>query len=858
MNALELHQLGKSFAGISAVSDVSMALTAGEIHGLVGGNGAGKSTLIRMISGLLQPDSGVICCPSSPASQWSSQVAAAAGILTIHQEGEFFPHLSVAENIALSGSFPLRRSGLIDQAALHNRARTILAQLPQPPAADIPAEALTNTTRQLIRLAAAFAAKPALLILDEPTAALSHHETNWLLAHIRQLAAAGTTVLYVSHRLSEVLSLCHRITVLRDGRISSTQPAARLTTEMLIREMSAAEPSASSQQLRPEKCNPSQETAPESTSIRITWPGGGSRERQNILTLSPGQILAVYGLAGSGRSSLAARMLQLKEPNGLQILLGDQPLRGITPSQRIREGLSLLPEDRLTQSVFASHDVCANTIVSAQAVRSPLALTDPVRAYRRTQAVISEFSVRCNGPQQNMRSLSGGNQQKLLLGRCLLNHPRLLILDEPTRGVDAAARTELHTAIARQAAAGTAVMMITSDLEEALSHSHLIAVLEHGQLSGVFPAEETRRQAITAAAFGLPSPSDSSSQQSISVSPAAPLPASLVQLTPSARTAADPARQSSLRPHRDPRLRLLTFLVAALMLLLSITSSGFRPISVIDAAAPLGILALAAMLVIIAGGIDISIGSILAVSAAVAAHMLQLPLPVSLTIPLAFIASLTSGGCCGFLNGWLHIRFRIHSIVVTLGTLSIYRGIVILLLGRNAMTGLPPQLNLFSQHRETGFRTGILIAACVCGIVWVFLRRTPRGRSFYAVGSSPAAAHQCGLSLSSVRLRSFASGGALAGLAGFLQLATNMQMQGTLGSGYELTAIAAAVIGGVAIDGGRGTVAGAILGCLLLQLCGTALIHWGIADHHLTLLTGTMLLVAVLTDRLSRRGTAHG
>ncbi len=858
MNALELHQLCKSFAGIPAVSDVSFTLIQGEIHGLVGGNGAGKSTLIRMISGLLPPDCGIIRLPGSPEETWTAHTSASAGILTIHQEGEFFPHLTVAENIALSGTFPLARRGLIDEGALHENAEAVLNHLPHPPTPDVRADALTNATRQLIRLAAALAAKPSLLILDEPTAALSHHETNWLLARIRELAAAGGTVLYVSHRLSEVLELCDRVTVLRDGRVTSTQAASGLTAAELIREMSAVQTAESKTQPAPLQSQFASSAEESSAAVRITWPADSASDRQHVLNLKRGQILAIYGLVGSGRSSLIARMLHLREPNGLQVLIDGKPLQGITPHQRMLEGLSVLPEDRLTQAVFASHDLRANTVISAQGARSPMAAADPVNEYRQTQSVIQEFSVRCTGPQQPMQYLSGGNQQKLLLGRCLLNHPCLLILDEPTRGVDAAARSELHAAIARQTMSGTAVIMVTSDLEEALSCSHAIAVLAHGQLAGIYPADESRRQAVTAAAFGTSDQSVGSPESSTNAALSEPVAAATAG--PAAPSPAPEFIRNGTRSHRirDIRSRLLAFVVVALMLLLSISSSGFSPLSVIDAAAPWCILTLAAMVVIVAGGIDISIGSTLAVAAAVAAHVLRTPLPVSLTIPLAFLAALTTGGCCGLLNGWLHTRFRIHSIVVTLGTLTIYRGIVILLLGRNAVTGLPQQLNLFIQHRETGFRTGVLIAACVCCSVALLLRRTPLGRFLYAVGSSPAAAHQCGLSVSSVRMRSFMLGGMLAGLTGFLQLASGMQMQGTLGSGWELTAITAAIIGGVAIEGGQGTVVGAILGCLLLRLSGTALIHWGISDHHLTLLTGTMLFVAVLTDRLSRQGAAHG
>lgn len=875
MNILELNGLVRSFPGTLAVDRVSLSLRAGEIHGLVGGNGAGKSTLIHMIAGLITPDTGTIFSNGVRMDVWDTNSAERAGIVTVHQEGEFFPTLSVAENTAHASGFPRTRGGLIDWATLQAQCQALLQGCPEQAHPQRLASSLSNSARQLIRLAAALHQKPQLLILDEPTAALSHHESEWLFQKIRQLKSDGGTVLYISHRLEEVLENCDRVSVLRDGRLIATTPAADWTTAALITAMAASSSDETTNMTTSDATQtghsallPADETQftegptppgrnSAEAAIVVTWPNSHRPEGVDKLPVAHGQIVAIYGLIGSGRSSFAEKIMQLRERDGLSISINNQELTGDTPRRMLREGISLLPEDRLTQSVFATHTIRANVVLSSLYQTGVCGLINTAAERRASHRVIHDFNVRCSGTEQTMQTLSGGNQQKLLLGRCLLGEPRLLILDEPTRGVDAAARLDLYQAIRDTASCGAAVLMLTSDLDEALQQADSVAVFRNGQLQQIFSAAPQQRSAVTAAAFGTNRESDQAAPlQHPDSTDTAKSSATRTETTPSAADTSGRTPVGLNQRFLNRSEFILAVAVCGLILQLKTSASGFQLFSVLHAAAPWCVLSLAAMVVIIAGGIDISIGSILAVAAAAAANVLQQPLPAAISLPLALVTAIVTGACCGLINGWTAVRFRIHPIVVTLGTLTIFRGLVILMLGRNAIIGITPELHFLSLHEASGFRTGIAVAAGVVIAAAVWLRHTQTGRQLYAVGSSANAAFQCGLPVRRLRILSFVISGALAGLTGIMQLSSSMQMQGTLGNGWELTAIAAAVIGGVSIDGGRGTVIGVILGCILLRLSGTALVHWGIPDHHLQLFTGAMLFLTVAVGG-SRRGGEH-
>lgn len=860
MTSVLLQGITRRFPGVLAVDDLTLDLQGGSVYALVGSNGAGKSTVIKMLSGLLRPDAGSILIDGRPTRLRNARVAAAQGIVTVHQEAEYFPTLSVAENIALITDYA-HQTGWIHSARTAAAARPFLEQWAHPPSPYAAATTLSVAERQLLQVATAIAKAPRMLILDEPTASLSQSECDWLFKKIDQLRAAGTAVLYVSHRLDEVLRLADYVTVMRDGAVIWTRPVAEASRQEMIAAMvgdatatTVAERSQPEPRVKPEPCaTPAgKQLAPlpaQSTSLEpllVVRDLSDDADQAGVsLSVFAGEVVAIYGLIGSGRSEFVQLLYGMRRARRGEVTLHQRTMRIRSPRDAMREGICYLPEDRLSQAVFPTRSIRDNTVISTLDQLSPSRRLGPWSLIHRgresaaTMKVLDQFRVRYHDPSQAMLGLSGGNQQKVVLGRCMLARPAVFLLDEPTRGVDIRAKDDMHAALRELASEGAAVIMITSELSEAMEYSDRVIVFRQGRVAAEFDPRDSTAAEITDAAFP---------ETSLHYRDAGPC-AAAADSTVATR------RQSRLGWRHLTTDLALAVTVLCMVAILQFSSDGFRLLSVADAAATWVLLSLAAMCVIVVGGIDISIGSILALSAVTAAFVLRVPWPPQLIVPLAVIAAVGVGGAAGFANAWVSLVGRVHPIVVTLGTMTIYRGMVITLLGRNAMTGLPKEFGALAIHPSTGFRTSVLTATVVALLAHLWLAHTRRGRRLYAVGSNPIAARMAGISPEKTWWLAFAVSGALVGLAGVLQLASSMQMQGRLAQGWELVAIAAAVIGGVSITGGRGTVLGVVLAAVLLRLTNSVLVHWGIADHHVDLMIGSMLVLAILIDRGWKAGS---
>jgi ribose/xylose/arabinose/galactoside ABC-type transport system permease subunit len=451
---------------------------------------------------------------------------------------------------------------------------------------------------------------------------------------------------------------------------------------------------------------------------------------------------------------------------------------------------------------------------------------------------VDALGIRCRSIEQSIGQLSGGNQQKVVLARSLLTEPSVLVLDEPTRGVDVGAKEEIHRHIRRLADDGCAVLLISSELDEVIQHADRVLVFREGQLAGEFDASQTTAADVARCALPV--------------------------------VGADKANESRRTKRSYRRFTLpyseigLAVAIALLALWLALGNEQFwtpeNRLGILTGASVWTILALGAAAVIIAGGIDISIGSLLALSAGCGGlTVLKLsgyPPPVAICAGIA--VGLTVGTLGGLTNASLSLIGRVHPIVVTLGTMTIYRGMLIALTGGDVVAGLPPAFGRMATWRLVdvpviGSINGALVALAVTACAaYIWLGHTRSGRHIYALGSSPSAARLAGISQRRVWLTAFAGGGLLTGVAAMLELAKTGSMQSVMGTGYELRAIAAAVIGGVAITGGRGSVAGVVLGALLLSLLDNALVLWEVPPFQNQLVIGALILVAIMLDRLWR------
>jgi len=473
---LEVSRVSKSFPGVAALEDVTLRLEQGTVHALMGENGAGKSTLMKIVAGVCPPDSGELRLAGRPLRLDSPRQALECGIAMIHQELNLLPTMSVAENIWIRRE-PLNALRFVRHRELNRMTRVLLERL----AVDVDPQAELRTlplaARQMVEIARALSYDSRLLIMDEPTSALTEREAERLFAVIRDLRACGVGIFYVTHRIEELFALADEVSVLRDGRHIGTETPANLSRDDVIRMMVGRELSS------PPAAAPAQ-AGPVVLSAHGLSVAGEFHDVS--FELHAGEILGVAGLVGSGRSKLAETLFGLVPPTGGEIRIGGSAARLDSPAAAISHGLGFVTEDRKETGCFLSLGVLENLEISALSrdfVR--FGIVRSIAARQACERMASALKVRTRGLSERIENLSGGNQQKVLLGRWLLLKPRILILDEPTRGVDVGAKAEIHQLIKGLVAEGAAVLMISSELPEILAMSDRVMVMHEGRVTGV-------------------------------------------------------------------------------------------------------------------------------------------------------------------------------------------------------------------------------------------------------------------------------------------------------------------------------------------------------------------------------------
>ncbi len=496
---VELKDIGKSFGGVRALAAVSLQIARGSIHALVGENGAGKSTLGKILSGVITPDHGQLLLGGEPVQFHSPRAAISRGIVLIAQELSLVPALSVAENVFL-GTEP-RRAGFLRGRALHRRFAELAASAGFDLDPGVPAGSLRIAEQQTVEILRALCRDASLIVMDEPTAALSRPDVVRMHGIIRRLAVAGTTIVLVSHYLREVLDLAQDVTILRDGCVVRTARAADETEETMLNAMLGRPVGATFPARRPV---PAQAPVVLSAAgIRAAGVNGVS------LDLRAGEIVGLAGLVGAGRTELA-RALQgaSRMTAGTITVAGQRQFTGsqgrgrtASPRRALAAGVAMIPESRQEQGLLPGRSITENVSLSSLASFSRLGLVRR-RAERRAVGRVLDLAV-VRGPAQAapVSALSGGNQQKVLFARMLLCQPRVLIADEPTRGVDVGARRAIYDLLTTLAAGGLSVLLISSDVEEILGFAHRVLVMRAGTITAEFSGDDMTEAAILGAAF---------------------------------------------------------------------------------------------------------------------------------------------------------------------------------------------------------------------------------------------------------------------------------------------------------------------------------------------------------------------
>lgn len=491
--ALSIHGISKSFPGVRALDGVTFDVRAGEVHALVGENGAGKSTLLKILSGALDPDEGEVRLggqllpPSSPAARRR------AGIAMVYQELPLVPAMTVAENVFL-GNEPTRAGGLLlDRSSLRARAKALLAELGVSLDVDATVEGLGPGARQLVEIAKALAVRAKVLLLDEPSASLSAQDFERLCEIIKKLAAQGAGIVYISHRLEEIFRLADRVTVLRDGKTVSTNKIGEIDRNQIISRMVGRD-------LREEY--PPIDWTPGEEVLRVenlTKPGLFN----NIsFTLNRGEILGFAGLVGAGRTEVAMAVAGAIPAASGRIFVNSREANITNPASALSLGIGLLTEDRKTLGIIPQRPIRENTTLAALEKISKFGILRMSAERAQVAEKMRELDVRASSMEQAIVDLSGGNQQKVLLGRMLHRGSKILIVDEPTRGVDVGARAEIYARLKALALEGSAIWMISSDLPEVLGMSHRVVVMRGGVIAGILDRKTANPESVMRLAAG--------------------------------------------------------------------------------------------------------------------------------------------------------------------------------------------------------------------------------------------------------------------------------------------------------------------------------------------------------------------
>jgi rhamnose transport system ATP-binding protein len=490
---VELRGLAKSYGGVHALSGVSFAIQPATVHALVGENGAGKSTLVKILTGVVHPDEGELLVDGEPHRIGDPQTAHRLGIVAMYQEPTVFPDLTVAENV-FAGRHPRGNLRTVDWARMRSSVAGLLDGLGVDFGPETPVRGLAVADRQLLEIAKALSTSARLLIMDEPTAALSPNEVERLFATVRRLRERGVAIVFISHRLEEVSAIADTVTVLRDGRHVATRPAAQLPHGEIVRLMVGRSLDA----LFPKEQAELGEVVLQARELTRRGVFSGIS-----FELRRGEIVGLAGFVGSGRTEVARAIFGIDRLDGGDLSIEGRRFRPRSPRAALRRGLAYLPEDRLHQGLVQPMSVAHNASMAVLPQLTPGGLLRPRRERALARRFMDQLRIKATSPGQVVRSLSGGNQQKVVLSKWLAAEPRILILDEPTHGVDVGTKADVHRTISHLAAQGLTILMISSELLEILGMSDRVLVMREGRLVAELDRSVATEERIIQAAAGV-------------------------------------------------------------------------------------------------------------------------------------------------------------------------------------------------------------------------------------------------------------------------------------------------------------------------------------------------------------------
>jgi ribose transport system ATP-binding protein len=815
---LKIDNLSKRFPGVQALDSVCLQIRKGEVHAVIGENGAGKSTLMKILAGAEKPDQGSIHINGQRIENFDPQSARRMGVGIIFQEFNLIPHFSAAKNIALGRES--HRGGWISNKAEINAAGKWLHEIEAAVDANGPVQGLSIGQQQQIEIAKAISQNAAILIMDEPASALSTDERRHLFSLIGKLRQNAITVLYVSHSLDEIFRVSDRVTVLKDGRLVFTKPIQQTNADELITAMVG-------RQL--DRVYPPKAQLAGDTRLSVKNLSCGEKLKNVSFELKKGEILGIYGLVGAGRTDLCKALFGVISSTG-EVLLNENRLQNRHPGTAIKNKLAFLTEDRKTEGLIMGLSVRENMALPSLDKRVRLGFVNHRKERREIRDSCLKLKIKTPSIENDVYYLSGGNQQKAVIGKWLLAAPLVLICDEPTRGVDVGAKMEIYSHLRELADQGLSIILVSSELPEIIGMSDRILVMRAGRIACELEAAGATEEKILAA--GLSEPADEEFQ--------------------AGRQPGDTETHEPLRIKLNAlRKRIIqTDLVVLLTLLCLIgigvfTSESFlnnyNLTSIMRHAAALGIVSMGQAVVMINGGLDISVGSLVSLTTVVAALLMS---GSDAMIPAAVMVCLGAGLIIGCINGLAVVKLNIVPFIATLGMMSVVHGVV-LLVAKGPVGAVGKAFRLISRGSVGPFPSALIIVIFVFVVALLVMNKTVYGRHLSAIGASPEVSRLAGIRVSWVTFSSYLVSALCAVLAG-LYLTSRMGMGDPLvGRGFEVDSIIAVLIGGIPFGGGRGNIVGVIAGVLLLAVLGNLLNMWNLHSWYHQIVKAAILLVAI-------------
>ncbi len=840
---LRLQGITKRYGGVTALSNVDFACSLGTIHAVAGENGAGKSSLMKIIAGVVRPDEGQLYLEDQPVQFASPAEAARLGIACIFQELSLLPDLSVSDNISIAG--PPKHFGLIDRRRQRRTAEKVLRQVGCPDVhPDERVKDLPLSRQQMVEIAKALVRNPRLIIMDEATSALTARDVEQLYRIIRELRDRGLAVLYISHRMPEISALADICSVFRNGKHIDTFPMASRTTEEIVpmmigRELAKAYPAKidtnGASVTRIDSAHHKPQAGPLLEIRNLTW----SNVLHGIsLRLAPGEIVGLGGLDGQGQSELLLALFGALRGIGGEVLIGGRRLAIEHPRQAKARKIGLIPQDRQTQGLLLPMSIEDNLVLAAAPDLSKYGVIDRARERSAIDQAVAKLQIRANDLAAPVRTLSGGNQQKVVIGKWLLKNPRILLLNDPTRGIDVGTKQELYRLMRELAQTGIGTLFYSTDYEELIGMCDRVAVCYGGKLVRELSGPDLNEHDLISASLNLGESSAAADSSSRSLETGRPKVSAWQNLNRFWKRNAGPA---------------LSFLVFAIMFILfaSQQSNGLSTnvlTSVSNKGAVLAYVAIAQTLVILTGGFDLSVGMIMTMASCLASVVLN---GSPGQTALGALAVLASGLLAGIINAVIVVLGRIQPIIATLATGAIYFGVALWLRPSPGGT-VNEDLSNALTYDVGGVPTTFLLLLATIAFVWWPFRNSVLGRNCYALGSSERAAYMSGLAIGRARFAAYSLAGLLAATGGLLLSLISLSGEASASQGgfYTLNSIAAVAIGGTSLFGGSGGIIGSICGALILRTISDLLFVFDAPALWQPLFQGFILLGAVCLGAL--------